>query len=126
MKRPSERFELLLRWVFGSPWAVIISMALLGTASAWLLLRTDALFTLNRLAIGTVFGAFIGALFSVETHLSWRAHVKFMIGGVIGVLAGGVVAFLLQLGVAHILVAVLAGFALGVTSKYWMFHVNLP
>ncbi|MHC6050635.1 hypothetical protein ACYT84_02500 [Ralstonia solanacearum] len=101
-------------------------MALLGTASAWLLLQADVLFAWNRMAIGTILGAFVGALFSVETHFSLRADVKFMINGGLGVLAGCIVAILLQLGGAYILVAALAGFALGVTSKYWMAHINLP
>lgn len=126
MKPPSGRFELILRWIFGSTWAVIVSMALLGTASAWLLLRNDALFAWSRLAVGAVSGAFIGALFSVETLFSWRVHVKLMICGVVGILAGGVVGVLLQLGTVHILVAAMTGFALGVTSKHWIFHVNLP
>lgn len=126
MKPSSGRCELILRWIFGSPWAVIVSMALLGTASAWLLLRNDALFAWGRLAVGAVFGAFIGALFSVETLFSWRAHVKIMICGVVGILAGGVVGILLQLGAVHVFVAAMTGFALGVTSKHWMFHVNLP
>ncbi|MDB0525057.1 hypothetical protein [Ralstonia solanacearum] len=101
-------------------------MALLGTASAWLLLQADILFAWNRLAIGTILGAFVGALFSVETHFSLRADVKFMINGGLGVLAGCIVAILLQFWGAYILVAALAGFALGVTSKYWMAHINLP
>ncbi|MDC6180676.1 hypothetical protein [Ralstonia solanacearum] len=122
----SKRLEITLRWVFGSPWIVTVFMALLGTASAWLLLQADVLFAWNRLAIGTILGAFVGALFSVETHFSLRADVKFMINGGLGVLAGCIVAILLQLGSAYILVAALAGFALGVTSKYWMAHINLP
>ncbi|WP_275761195.1 hypothetical protein [Ralstonia pseudosolanacearum] len=126
MMPPSGRFELILRWIFGSPWVVIVSMALLGTASAWLLLRNDALFAWSRLAVGAVSGAFIGALFSVETLFSWRAHVKFMVGGVVGILTGGVVGILLQLGAVYIIVAAMTGFALGITSKHWMFHVNLP
>lgn len=73
-------------------------MALLGTASAWLLLQADVMFAWNRLAIGTVFGAFVGALFSVETHFSLRTDVKFLISGGLGVLAGGIVAILLQFG----------------------------
>lgn len=121
-----KRLEITLRWVFGSPWTVTVFMALLGTASAWLLLQADVMFAWNRLAIGMVFGTFVGVLFSVEAHFSLRADVKFIINGGLGVLAGGVVAILLKLGGAYILVAALAGFALGVTSKYWMAHVNLP
>ncbi len=126
MKPSSGRFELILRWIFGSPWAAIASMTLLGTASAWMLLRNDALFAWSRLAVGAVSGAFIGVLFSVETLSSWRAHVKLMICGVVGILVGGVVGILLQLGTVHILVAAMTGFALGVTSRHWMFHVKLP
>ncbi|WP_230753501.1 hypothetical protein [Ralstonia solanacearum] len=122
----SKRLEITLRWVFGSPWTVTVFMALLGTASAWLLLQADVMFAWNRLAIGTVFGTFVGVLFSVEAHFSLRADVKFIINGGLGVLAGGIVSILLQFGGAYILVAALAGFALGVTSKYWMAHVNLP
>ncbi|MHA6881784.1 hypothetical protein [Ralstonia pseudosolanacearum] len=126
MMPPSGRFELILKWIFGSPWTAIVSMALMGTASAWLLLRTDAMFAWNKLAIGAVLGAFIGALFSVETHFYWRTRVKFLMSGVVGILAGGVVAILLQLGVANMLVAAMVGLIFGVTSKYWMFHINLP
>ncbi|QUP53641.1 hypothetical protein GO998_07635 [Ralstonia syzygii] len=126
MTPPSKRFELLLKWIFGSPWITSIFLALLGTASAWLLLRGNALFPWRKLAIGAVLGVFVGALFSVETHFPWDARVKFIISGLIGLLLGVVVAILLQFGVAQIIVAALAGLALGVTSKYWLFHVNLP
>ncbi|MDB0574040.1 hypothetical protein LBW59_25270 [Ralstonia solanacearum] len=121
-----KRLEITLRWVFGSPWTVTVFMALLGTASAWLLLQADVMFAWNRLAVGMVFGTFVGVLFSVEAHFSLRADVKFIINGGLGVLVGGIVSILLQFGGAYILFAELAGFALGVTSKYWMAHVNLP
>ncbi|WP_158014527.1 hypothetical protein [Ralstonia solanacearum] len=126
MMPPFKLLESILKWIFGSPWTTSGFLALLGTASAWFLLRTGESFSWSRLAIGTVFGEFLGALFSVEIHFSWAARIKLMASGLAGILFGGMVAILLQLGIAHMIFAVLAGFVLGVTSRYWIFHVNLP
>ena len=67
----------------------------------------------------------VGGAYIVDSKKDWSSRAKRVINGLIGLLAGGAVAFLLGFGGVGLIAAAVIGFVLGVTAKEWIYHVSL-
>lgn len=115
----------MLKWVFSTPWATCILLALIGTIGIALLLQGSPMFSIGRVATGTIFGLAVGLAYAVDSNENWTAKAKRFINGLIGVLAGLAIAALLGLGSLGLVVAGVIGLALGITAKEWIYHISL-
>lgn len=115
----------MLKWVFSTPWATCIFLALIGTIGVALLLRGSPLFSISRVATGTIFGLAVGLAYAVDSRNNCSPNAKRLINGLIGIFSGLAIAFLLGLGNIGLIAAAIIGLALGVTAKEWVYHISI-
>jgi|JI9StandDraft_1071089.scaffolds.fasta_scaffold272693_1 pilus assembly protein TadC len=122
---PDSLLTRMVKWVFATPWALCLFLALIGTIGVALTLQGSPAFSLAKVFSGTVFGLAVGGAYIVDSKKDWSSRAKRVINGLIGLLAGGAVAFLLGFGGVGLIAAAVIGFVLGVTAKEWIYHVSL-
>lgn len=122
----SERsVEGLARRLFANPWTVLVLLTLLGLLSAFLVLGREGI-SYRRLAVGAVFGFALGAAHLVEVRLRVAPIWNRLTCGVIGLGAGLAMAWLMVISPLGMILSSVGGLLLGLLSREWIRHVNLP
>jgi hypothetical protein len=108
--------------------ALILLVSLLGilfSGAAAIFTRHDHINYLGKVLSGAIFGVFAGAVFWIEMKFQ-GASVAQIVCGIIGAVCAGLIGILLGFLGLNLLIFVIVGLFLGVTSKYWIYYLNFP